>query len=533
MKLYYLTPIFAAAINLVSIACQASEVKYVDPGESSRIFPSDVEVKTLASDLQFTEGPVWFGGREGYLVFSDIPADHLLKWTEEGGLETFRDPSENTNGNTLDLQGRLISCEHGGRKVSLQTADGKLISLISQYQGKKFNSPNDAVVKSDGTIWFTDPDYGLGSRPKEQAGNYVYRFDPLTQVVTAVATDFNKPNGLCFSPDESQLYIADSGSPKHIRSFLVDPDGTLSDGKIFAKLDVGGPDGIRCDFQGRVWSSSGDGVQVFNPDGTLIARILLPKGAANLCFGGANGRTLFMTARDQLHSVETLVNDATYARSFGMETPARAPRNAMRHPDSSQWVSLFDDDLSNAIAPKGVWTSENGVFTASEDQALWTPKDYENFVLDLEFKNGPGANSGVVIYCTDTKDWIPNSVEVQIADDFADQWAKADKTWQCGAIFGHLAASTSNVNPAGEWNRYSIRCVGKQIDVVLNGQHVTSMDMSLWKSATKNPDGSGIPPWLSKPYAGLPTKGKIGLQGKHAGAPIWFRNVKIQGLDGQ
>ena len=533
MKLNHFTPIYAAALFLVFYECQASELKHVNPGESSRIFPSDAEVTTLASDLRFTEGPVWVGGSDGYLVFSDIPANRLLKWDAEGGISVFREPSENTNGNTLDLQGRLISCKHGGRKLSLQKPNGEFHPLITLHQGKKFNSPNDVVVKSDGTLWFTDPDYGLASRPKEQPGNYVYRFDSLTDIVTAVATDFDKPNGLCFSPDESILYIADSGSPKHIRSFSVNPDGTLSNGKVFTKLDRGGPDGIRCDFQGRVWSSSGDGVQVFNPDGTLIARILLPKGAANLCFGGPNGRTLFMTARDQLHAVETLVTDATYSRLSGHGSPARAPKTAMGHPDSTQWSFLFADDLSNAVAKKGVWTSEKGVFTASEDEALWTPKDYENFVLDLEFKNGPGANSGVVIYCTDTKDWIPNSVEVQIADDFADQWAKADKTWQCGAVFGHLAASTSNVNPAGEWNRYTIRCVGKQIDVVLNGQHVTSMDMSLWHSATKNPNGSDIPPWLSKPYAGLPTKGKIGLQGKHAGAPIWFRNVKIQELDSQ
>lgn len=533
MKLYHFTPISAAALVLVSITCQASEIKHVDPSESSRIFPSDAEVRTLASDFQFTEGPVWIGGRDGYLVFSDIPANRLLKWTPEAGVTTFRDRSENTNGNTLDLQGRLISCEHGGRRVSLQSPKGQMVPLITHHQGKRFNSPNDAVVKSDGTIWFTDPDYGLGTRPKEQAGNYVYRYDPLTQLITAISTDFDKPNGLCFSPDESILYIADSGSPKHIRSFSIGAGGSLSNGKVFTSIDRGGPDGIRCDHQGRVWSSSGDGVQVFNPDGTLIARILLPKGAANLCFGGPNGRTLFMTARDQLHAVETYVTDAVHARQEGLGVPSRALGATMGHPDSTGWTALFENDLSNAVAPKGVWTSEDGVFTASEDQALWTPRDYENFVLDLEFKNGPGANSGVVVYCTDTKDWIPNSVEVQIADDFADQWAKASKTWQCGAVFGHLAASTSNVNEAGQWNRYTIRCVGKQIDVVLNGLHVTSMDMSLWESAKKNPDGSDIPAWLSKPYAGLPTNGKIGLQGKHAGAPIWFRNVKIKELDGQ
>jgi len=200
------------------------------------------------------------------------------------------------------------------------------------------------------------------------------------------------------------------------------------------------------------------------------------------------------------------------------------------HPNTRNWPDLFNKDLSNAIYPEGIWTSEDGVLTASEDQAIWTNKDYDNFVLDLEFKTAPGTNSGVVIYCTDMKNWIPNSIEIQIADDFAEQWAKSPKTWQCGAIFGHLAPTKSVVKKPGQWNRFTIKCVDKQIDVTLNGERITSMDMSLWTSAKTNPDGSEIPPWLSKPYAELPTKGRIGLQGKHAGAPIWFRNIKIREL---
>ena len=198
------------------------------------------------------------------------------------------------------------------------------------------------------------------------------------------------------------------------------------------------------------------------------------------------------------------------------------------HPNTNRWPDLFTSDLSNAIYPEGIWTFEDGVLTASEDQAIWTRKDYDNFILDLEFKNAPGTNSGVIVYCSDIKNWIPNSVEVQIADDFAEQWAKAPKTWQCGAVFGHLAASKRMVKKPGEWNRFTIRCMNKQIDVILNGEHVTSMDMSLWTSAKTNPDGSEIPSWLNKPLATLPTKGKIGLQGKHAGAPVWFRNIKIR-----
>ncbi|HUT10759.1 MAG TPA: DUF1080 domain-containing protein [Thermoguttaceae bacterium] len=201
------------------------------------------------------------------------------------------------------------------------------------------------------------------------------------------------------------------------------------------------------------------------------------------------------------------------------------------HPDSSDWKPLFAADLADADKPEGVWTVADGVLTASQDQAIWSNRDYDDFVLDIEFKTAPGTNSGVVVYCSDTKNWIPNSVEIQIADDFAEQWAKAPKTWHCGAVFGHLAATKSMVKKPGEWNRFTITCVGKQIDVVLNGEHVISMDMSRWTSAKVNPDGSEIPPWLSKPLAELPTRGRIGLQGKHAGAPIWFRNVKIKELE--
>lgn len=198
------------------------------------------------------------------------------------------------------------------------------------------------------------------------------------------------------------------------------------------------------------------------------------------------------------------------------------------HPDTTGWEDLFNADLSNAYKPKKVWTVENGELTASEDQTIFTKMDYENFTLDLEFKTADGTNSGVIIYCSNMANWIPNSVEIQIADDHSEQWSKADKTWQCAAVFGHLAAKKSAVKKPGEWNHMTVYAKGKHIDVVLNGEHVTSMDMSLWTSAKKNPDGTDIPEWLSTPFAELATKGKIGLQGKHAGAPIWFRNLKVK-----
>ena len=195
------------------------------------------------------------------------------------------------------------------------------------------------------------------------------------------------------------------------------------------------------------------------------------------------------------------------------------------------WKPLFKPDLSDATYPKGVWSVTDGVLTATEDQCIWTKKQYEDFTIDLEFKTASGTNSGVIVYCSDMKDWIPNSVEIQIADDFAKQWAESPPTWHCAAIFGRQAPSKSAVKKPGEWNRMTITCKGKNIKVTLNGETVTDIDMGKWTSAKKNPDGSEIPSWLSKPMAELPTKGHVGLQGKHAGAPIYFRNVKIKTLD--
>lgn len=195
------------------------------------------------------------------------------------------------------------------------------------------------------------------------------------------------------------------------------------------------------------------------------------------------------------------------------------------------WTHLFTPDLSNAAYQKGVWSVDGGVLTATEDKAIWTHKQYDNFILDLEFKTAPGTNSGVIVYVSDTANWIPNSVEVQIADDYSEQWSKADPTWQCGAIFGRLAANKQKVvKKPGEWNRYTVTCQGQKIWVMLNGQMVTKMDMSRWTSSQKNPNGTDIPSWLSKPLASLPTVGHIGFQGKHAGVPIWFRNMRIKEL---
>ncbi len=195
------------------------------------------------------------------------------------------------------------------------------------------------------------------------------------------------------------------------------------------------------------------------------------------------------------------------------------------------WQPLFGENLSEAHFDTAAWKVDEGILSASKDEAIWTTREFENFELDIDFRNDNGTNSGVVIYCTDMKDWIPNSVEVQIADDHYAKWSDAKSYERCGAIFGHLGPKADKiVKKPGQWNHMRVRCVGKHISVILNGRKVTDMDMSLWISGTENPDGSAIPAWLPKPFASLPTKGYIGLQGKHGEATIWFRNMKIRNV---
>jgi len=196
--------------------------------------------------------------------------------------------------------------------------------------------------------------------------------------------------------------------------------------------------------------------------------------------------------------------------------------------NSTEWTDLFKPDLSDAIFPQGIWSVTDGVLTATADESIWSAKAYDDFVLDLDFKTADGTNSGVIVHASDIKDWIPHSVEIQIADDYSDRWSKAPATWQCAAVFGHQAATIHNVKKPGEWNHYTITCKGRKIWIALNGKLVNSFDMSLYTSAKTNPDGSEIPAWLTNPLATLPLHGHIGLQGKHAGAPIWFKNIRIK-----
>ncbi|MBM3846616.1 MAG: SMP-30/gluconolactonase/LRE family protein [Verrucomicrobia bacterium] len=297
---------FAVSLTALStVICSAAEVEILhDQGKAA--IEASASIKKLAGGFKFVEGPVWVPKDGGFLVFSDIPANELKQWKEGEGVSVFRLPSKNANGNTLDLKDRLVTAEHSARRISFTTRKDNIKTVVDEHDGKKFNSPNDVVVKSDGSFWFTDPDYGLPKdATKEMPGNFIYRFDGTAKTTTVLVKDFDKPNGLCFSPDEKRLYIADSGKPHHIRVFDVAPDHTLVNGRVFCVIQPGGPDGIRCDAAGRVWSSTGNGLQVFSPEGTLLVKVNTPEAAANLCFGGKDGKTVFITARTSLYAIET------------------------------------------------------------------------------------------------------------------------------------------------------------------------------------------------------------------------------------
>lgn len=273
--------------------------------EFSKVVAKGEKVIKLAGQMVFTEGPVWVP-EKGFLLFSDIPANEIKKWDGDK-VTTFRSPSNNTNGNLLDEQGRLLSCEHGTRRVTRTLEDGTIEVLVDSYEGKKFNSPNDLDVRSDGTLWFTDPPYGLKNRKRELKENNVFCYNPKTKELKIVAKDFDRPNGLCLSPDEKKLYVADSGEPHHIRVFDLLPDGSLSKGRVFCTVNPGSPDGIRCDTTGRVFSSAGDGVHIFTPEGKLVGKILVAERPSNLCFGGKKGNLLFITARTSLYAIQLKV----------------------------------------------------------------------------------------------------------------------------------------------------------------------------------------------------------------------------------
>lgn len=294
----------------------AAEFTLID--ERFRYTDGDFVLERLHTGDRKTEGPAWFpAGR--YLVWSDIPNDRLMRWDETtGAVGVFRHGSGFANGNTVDGQGRLITCEQGNRRVTRTEHDGTVTVLTDSYQGRRFNSPNDVVVRSDGTIWFTDPSYGIagdyeGRKAESEFGGacYVFRLDPATGDLRVVAEDFCRPNGLAFSPDERLLYIADTRQePSHIRVFEVTGDGSLKGGDIWATCDFGRFDGMRADSEGRIWAAAWDGVHCFATDGTLIGKLKTPEPVANLTFGGPQLNHLYLTAGTSVYTLRVTFNGA-------------------------------------------------------------------------------------------------------------------------------------------------------------------------------------------------------------------------------
>jgi gluconolactonase len=293
-------------------------------------FAGTMAVERVATGMRWAEGPVYFpAGR--YVLFSDIPNNRIMRFSEDDGhLSVFRQPSMNSNGNTIDREGRLITCEHSGRRVTRTELDGSITVIADKYNNKRLNSPNDAVVASDGSIWFTDPVYGIGGyyegvkADPEQEKHNVYRVDPKSGDIKVVVDDFVEPNGIALSPDEKKLYVIDTGftdgpdNPSHIRVFDLNVEaGKLGNNKVFADMPKPSiTDGVRCDRDGRVWCSVGwgdpneDGVRCYTSDGDLLGKIHIPETVANLCFGGQQRNRLYICGSSSLYAVYTSAQGA-------------------------------------------------------------------------------------------------------------------------------------------------------------------------------------------------------------------------------
>lgn len=288
-------------------------IDIIDPRFKSFVLPN-APLERLGEGYRWLEGPVWFADLQ-CLLLSDVPNDRILRWTASGGVSVFRQPAGFANGHARDRAGRLVGCSHGGRCIERTELDGSITVLVDRYRGKRLNSPNDLTVKSDGTIWFSDPLYGIvtdyegGKRESELPAN-LYRFDPRDGTLAVVADDFQSPNGVCFSPDEKRLYVSESGIPfateplQHLRVFDVSDDGArLANARVFHKVEPGFTDGLRCDEEGNVWSSAGDGVHCIAPSGELLGRIKVPHVVSNLCFGDRLRSRLFICGSHTLYAM--------------------------------------------------------------------------------------------------------------------------------------------------------------------------------------------------------------------------------------
>lgn len=288
-------------------------ITIIDPHFNAFVL-ANAPLEKLADGFRWLEGPVWFADQQCLLV-SDVPNNRIMRWTESGGVSVFREPSAFANGHTRDCEGRLIGCSHEDRCIKRTELDGSITMLVDRYHGKRLNSPNDVIVKSDGTVWFSDPVYGIvtdyeGGKSESELPANLYRFDPRDGSLVVVADDFENPNGLCFSPDERLLYVSESGLPfvsdplQHLRVFDVSADGScLTNSRIFYKVNPGFTDGMRCDQEGNLWSSAGDGVHCISPNAELLGKIAVPFTVSNLCFGGRHFSRLFICASRTLFAI--------------------------------------------------------------------------------------------------------------------------------------------------------------------------------------------------------------------------------------
>jgi gluconolactonase len=310
------------ALPAVGDSLEAS-VRIIEPRAVDLVDPA-ARLTRLTGGGIWAEGPVWLPA-EGVLMYSDVRADRGLRWSEARGGEVWRSPNDHTNGNTLDREGRVLHCEHSNRRIARTEHDGTRAGLVDRYEGRRLNSPNDIVVKSDGTIWFTDPPYGIilpdegTPAPSEQPGCFVFRFDPGSGELSVASDAIVHPNGLAFSPDESLMYVSDTSggidpaANRHIVVLDVVEGRRLEHARVFRVMDRGVSDGLRVDEHGNVWTSAIDGVHVISPDGTDLARIQVPEVASNCVFGGADGRRLFITASSSLYAIDTQVTGSGVA----------------------------------------------------------------------------------------------------------------------------------------------------------------------------------------------------------------------------